>query len=392
MERGLFTEDHEAYRDTVRQFLAREVVPHWERWDDEHMIDRTVYAKAAETGLYGLQIGEEYGGAGELDYRYRLVVCEEIARIGATSFGVTVAVQDDLVLHYLRDLTNDEQKQRWLPPFAAGTLIGALAMTEPGAGSDLRGIRTRAVADGDDWILNGQKTFISCGIMADVVIVAAQTDPEAGSKGFTLFVVERDMPGFEHGRQLDKIGLAGQDTAELFFRDVRVPAANVIGGVGRGLQNLMSHLPRERLGLTIKAYSQSRAIFEETRRYCADRVAFGNPIDSLQHIRFELAEMSTELDVAEAYVDKSVLAYNAGELTPTDAGRGKWYVTDLQKRVIDRCLQLHGGYGYMREYHVGRAYIDTRIEPIYGGTNEIMKDLIGRELVGELHPGGSARR
>lgn len=386
MKRQLYTEDHEQYRDTVREFLAREVAPHWHRWDDEHMIDRTVYERAAETGIYGLQIPAEYGGAGEMDYRYRMVVAEEIAKVGATSFAVTIAVQDDLVLHYLRDLTTDEQKQRWLPPFAAGTLIGALAMTEPGAGSDLRGIRTRAVQDGDDWILTGQKTFISCGIMADVVIVAAQTDPAAGSSGFTLFVVERGMEGFERGRQLDKIGLAGQDTAELFFTDVRVPAANVIGGVGRGLQNLMSHLPRERLGLTINAFAKSRAIFEETRRYCATRTAFGSTIDSLQHIRFELAEMATEIDVAEAYVDKSVIAYNAGDLTPTDAGKGKWYMTNLEKRVIDRCLQLHGGYGFMREYNVGRAFIDTRVESIYGGTNEIMKDLIGRELVQELHP------
>ncbi|HEY2556590.1 MAG TPA: acyl-CoA dehydrogenase family protein [Diaminobutyricibacter sp.] len=385
MKRDLFTDDHEAYRDAVREFLKREVVPNWERWDDEHMIDRSVYVKAAQTGLYGLQIPEQYGGAGEMDYRYRMVVAEEIAKTGATSFAVTIAVQDDLVLHYLRDLTTDEQRERWLPPFAAGELIGALAMTEPGAGSDLRGIRTRAVQDGDDWILNGQKTFISSGIMADVVIVAAQTNPDAGSRGFTLFVVETGMPGFERGRQLDKIGLMGQDTAELFFRDVRVPAANVLGGVGRGLQNLMSHLPRERLGLTINAFAKARAIFEETRRYCADRVAFGNTLDSLQHVRFELAEMSTELDVAEAYVDKSVLAYNVDELTPTDAGKGKWYLTDLEKRVIDRCLQLHGGYGFMREFHVGRAYIDTRVETIYGGTNEIMKDLIGRELVQELH-------
>ena len=386
MKRGLYTEDHELYRETVREFLAREVVPHWERWDDEHLIDREVFRKAAEAGVYALQVGEEYGGAAELDYRYRLVVCEEIAKTGANSFGLTIALQDDLVLHYLLDLTNEEQRQRWLPGFSAGTTIGALAMTEPGAGSDLRGIRTRAVMDGDDWVLNGQKTFISSGIMSDLVVVAAQTDPQAGSHGFTLFVAERGMPGFNRGRQLDKIGLASQDTAELFFEDLRVPAANVLGEVGRGLHNLMSHLPRERLGVTAKAYSLARQIFEETRRYCADRKAFGDAIDSLQHVRFELAEMSTELDIAEAYVDKSVLAYNAGELTPTDAARGKWYVSELQKRVIDRCLQLHGGYGYMREYHVGRAYIDTRIQTIYGGTTEIMKDLIGRELVGQAHP------
>ncbi|MCX5262036.1 acyl-CoA dehydrogenase family protein [Streptomyces canus] len=336
------------------------------------------------SGIYGLQIGEEYGGAGESDYRYRMVVCEEIARVHTLSFGLTVALQDDLVLHYLLDLTTDEQKRRWLPGFARGETIGALAMTEPGTGSDLRGIRTSARPDGDDWILNGQKTFISSGIMADLVIVAARTDPDAGSRGFSLMVVERDMPGFTRGRKLDKIGLPGQDTAELYFEEVRVPAANLLGspGEGEGLPQLMSHLPRERLGVTATAIATSRAIFDLTRDYCFDRRAFGKPIGDLQHIRFELAEMATELDIAEAYVDRSVRAYNAGELTAVDAAKGKWFVSELQKRVIDRCLQLHGGYGYMTEYPVARAFVDTRIQTIYGGTTEIMKEIIGRDLAG----------
>ncbi|MEV3908051.1 acyl-CoA dehydrogenase family protein [Streptomyces canus] len=253
-------------------------------------------------------------------------------------------------------------------------------MTEPGTGSDLRGIRTSARPDGEDWILNGQKTFISSGMMADLVIVAARTDPDAGSRGFSLLVVERDMPGFTRGRKLDKIGLPAQDTAELYFEDVRVPADNVVGLPGTGLQQLMSHLPRERLGVTAMAIATSRAIFDLTRDYCFDRRAFGKPIGDFQHIRFELAEMATEIDVAEAYVDRSVRAYNAGELTPVDAAKGKWFVSELQKRVVDRCLQLHGGYGYMKEYPVGRAYVDTRIQTIYGGTTEIMKELIGRDL------------
>jgi alkylation response protein AidB-like acyl-CoA dehydrogenase len=382
VRRALYGPDHEAYRDTVREFLAREVVPHQHEWDHNHLIDREVFARAAKAGIYALEIDERYGGAGEHDYRYRMVVCEEIAKVNALSFGLTVSLQDDLVLHYLLDLTNEEQKQRWLPGIASGQLIGALAMTEPGAGSDLRGIRTSARRDGDRWILNGQKTFISSGLMADLVVVAARTDQEGGSRGFSLFVVERDTPGFRRGRQLDKIGLPGQDTAELFFDDAAVPAENLLGDQGRGLQYLMSHLPRERLGVTAQAIATTRAIFGQTVEYCQQRNAFGQPLTALQHIRFELAEMATELDVTEAYVDKSVEAFNAGELSPVDAAKGKWYVSELQRRILDRCLQLHGGYGYMVEYPVARAYLDTRAQTIYGGTTEIMKELIGREIAG----------
>jgi alkylation response protein AidB-like acyl-CoA dehydrogenase len=380
VRRTLYGPDHEAYRETVREFLARDVVPYQLDWDRQRMIDRTVFARAAKAGIYGLQIDERFGGAGEHDYRYRMVVCEELARVFAFSFGLTVSLQDDLVLHYLLDLTTEEQKQRWLPGFASGELIGALAMTEPGAGSDLKGIRSSARRDGDRWILNGQKTFISSGIMADVVVVAARTDPEGGSRAFSLFVVERDTLGFERGRQLDKIGLPAQDTAELFFRDAVVPAANLLGEAGQGLPYLMSHLPRERLGVTAKAIGNTRAIFDQTVEYCRQRTAFGQPLTGQQHIRFELAEMATQIDIAEAYVDKSVLAFNAGELSAVDAAKGKWYVSELQKSVIDRCLQLHGGYGYMTEYPVARAFLDTRVQTIYGGTTEIMKEIIGRDI------------
>ncbi len=382
MRRTLYGPDHEAYRGTVREFLTREVVPHQHDWDRDHRIDRNVFVNAAKAGIYALEVDERYGGAGEHDYRYRMVVCEEIAKVNALSFGLTISLQDDLVLHYLLDLTTEDQKQRWLPGFASGELIGALAMTEPGAGSDLRGIRTSARRDGDRWILNGQKTFISSGIMADVVVVAARTDPEGGSRGFSLFAVERDTPGFRRGRQLEKIGLPAQDTAELFFDDAVVPLDNLLGEEGRGLQYLMSHLPRERLGVTAQAMATSRVILEQTVRYCQERNAFGRPLAALQHIRFELAEMTTELDIVEAYVDKSVQAFNAGELSPVDAAKGKWYVSELQRRLIDRCLQLHGGYGYMVEYPVARAYLDTRAQTIYGGSTEIMKELIGREIVG----------
>jgi alkylation response protein AidB-like acyl-CoA dehydrogenase len=380
MERDIYTQDHEAYRATVREFVAREVVPHHQRWEEERWIDREVYIEAAKNGIYGLEIPEVYGGAGVDDYRYRMVAAEEIAKAHVLSFALTVSLQDDLVLHYLLDLTNEEQKQRWLPGFASGETIGALAMTEPGTGSDLRAISTHARRDGDDWILNGAKTFISSGIMADLVIVAAKTDPEGGSRSLSLLVVERDMPGFTRGRKLDKVGLPAQDTAELFFDNVRVPAANVIGEEGHGLQHLMSHLERERLGVSVKAIANCQAIFEETRRYCLERQAYGKPIVDLQHVRFELAEMATEIDIAQTYVDRSVLAYNAGKLSAVDSAKGKWWVSELQKRVMDTCLQLHGGYGYMKEYPVARAYLDTRVQTIYGGTTAVMKEIIGRDL------------
>jgi alkylation response protein AidB-like acyl-CoA dehydrogenase len=375
MRRTLYGPDHEAYRETVREFLTREVVPYHDDWERQRSIDRAVFASAAKAGIYALQIAEEFGGANEPDYRYRMVVCEEVARINTLSFGVSISLQDDLVLHYLIDLTNGEQKRRWLPGFASGEFIGALAMTEPGAGSDLRGIRATAHREGDHWILNGQKTFISSGIMADIVVVAART----GEK-LSLFVVERDTPGFERGRKLDKIGLPAQDTAELFFRDAQVPATNLLGEEGKGLSYLMGHLPRERLGVTAEAIATTRFIFDTTAEYCRQRHAFGGPLTAKQHVRFELAEMATEIDIAQTYVDQSVLAYNAGELTPIDAAKGKWFVSELQKRVIDRCLQLHGGYGYMMEYAVAKAYVDTRVKTIYGGTTEIMKEIIGREI------------
>jgi alkylation response protein AidB-like acyl-CoA dehydrogenase len=378
VRRNLYTADHEQYRESVREFVRREVVPNIERWDSQRMIDRDVFASAAKQGVYGLEIPEEHGGSAESDYRYRLVVNEELSEVGATSLNMTLGLQDDLVLHYLVDLGDREQQARWLPGFASGATIGALAMTEPAAGSDLRGMQTTATPDGDGWLLSGQKTFISSGISADLIVVAARAPGSTG--GFSLFVVEADMPGFGRGRKLDKVGLHAQDTAELFFDEVRIPRENLLGEEGRGLRYLMAHLPRERLGIVASAYTGARAVFEQTRRYCFERSAFGKPIGDFQHSRFVLAEMATELDVAEAYLDKQVLAYNAGELTATDAAKGKWWLSELQKRVVDQCVQLHGGYGYMMEYAVARAFVDSRIQTIYGGTTEIMKEIIGREL------------
>ncbi|MDQ4112387.1 MAG: acyl-CoA dehydrogenase family protein [Actinomycetota bacterium] len=381
MDRTLYTEDHESYRETVREFLTREVVPYKDQWDDDRWIPREVLRSAAEAGLYALQVPEEYGGSGVDDYRYRLVVGEEVGRVNAISLGLTLGLQDDLFLAYLLGRGSEEQKKRWLPGFAAGELIGALAMTEPGTGSDLQGMRTTARRDGEHWIVNGQKTFISSGIMADLVVLAVRTNPDGGSRGFSLLMVEAEStPGFERGRKLDKIGLPAQDTAELYFNDARIPAENLLGEEGEGLKYLMSHLPRERLGITNQSITSARAIYDQTVDYLKERTAFGQRLIDLQATRFTLAEISTELDVAQAYVDASVLAFNRGELTPVEAAKGKWYVSELMKRVVDRCLQLHGGYGFMREYAVGKAYIDTRIQTIYGGTTEIMKEIIGRDI------------
>jgi len=380
MQRTFFDTDHEAYREVVREFLTREVEPHYERWETDRLIDRSAWLAAGRSGIIGLAVPEAYGGSGVTDYRFRNVVSEEIARTATTSFGGGIATHDDVVIPYVLMLGTEEQKQRWLPGMAAGELIGAIAMTEPGIGSDLQGIKTTAVRDGDDWIVNGQKTFISNGIHSDLVIVVARTDPSAGSKGFSLLVVERGMPGFSRGRKLHKVGLAGQDTAELVFEDVRVPTNNLLGTEGSGFIHLMENLPLERMSIAVIAIAAAKAAYQWTRDYVFERKAFGKPIGDLQNTRFALAEMLTEIEVTESHIDRCVLALNAGELTAVDASKGKWWASELQKRVVDRCVQLHGGYGYMMEYPIGRAYVDSRIQTIYGGTTEIMKEIIGRDI------------
>ena len=380
MQRTLFEKDHEAYRETVREFLAREIEPNYERWESDRLIDRSAWLAAGKSGIVGLGVPEEFGGSGVTDYRFRYVVAEEIARTATTSFGSGLSLQDDIAIPYIVNLGTDEQKQRWLPGMAAGELIGAIAMTEPGTGSDLQGVKTTAVRDGDEWVINGQKTFITNGIHSDLVIVVARTDPSAGSKGFSLLVVERGMPGFSRGRKLHKVGLAGQDTAELVFEDVRVPATNLLGTEGRGFVHLMENLPLERISIAVNAIAAAKAAYQWTRDYVFERKAFGKPIGDLQNTRFALAEMLTEIEVTESHIDRCVLALNADELTAVDASKGKWWASELQKRVVDRCVQLHGGYGYMMEYPIGRAYVDSRIQTIYGGTTEIMKEIIGRDI------------
>ena len=378
MQSALYEAEHEAFRSMVRDFLAKEAVPHTEAWEKAGIVDRSVWLRAGEQGLLGMDVPEEYGGGGVKDFRYNAILSAEISRAGASGLGFTL--HNDVVAPYMVELTDDEQKARWLPGFLSGEMITAIAMSEPGAGSDLQGLKTTARRDGDDWILNGSKIFITNGILSDWVLVVARTDPDAGARGFSLLAVERGMPGFERGRNLDKVGLKAQDTAELFFEDVRVPGANLVGTEGHGFFHLMNNLPQERLSIAAVAVAASRLVLDTTIQYCKDRTAFGRPIGSFQHNRFVLAEMETEVSIAEVFLEKAILEHNAGRFTVEDAAKAKWWTTELQKRVVDQCVQLHGGYGYMLEYPVAKAYVNSRVQTIYGGTTEIMKEIIGRSL------------
>jgi len=370
--------EHDAFREMVRAFVAREVVPFHGDWERAGVVDRSLWLEAGKQGLLGTDVPEAYGGGGVHDFRYNCVIGEELTRVGASGVGFTL--HNDVVAPYLLGLTTDAQKHRWLPRFVTGEMITAIAMSEPGAGSDLQGLTTTARRHGSDWLLSGSKTFITNGITADLVLVVARTDPAAGAHGFSLLAVERGMAGFERGRNLDKVGLKAQDTAELFFDEVRVPADNLVGIEGGGFVHLMNALPQERLSIAVGAVAGARQVFDLTLAYCKGRTAFGKPIGSFQHNRFLLAEMETEISVAEQFVDRAVLEHNAGRFDVKDAAMAKWWTTELQKRVVDKCVQLHGGYGYMLEYPVAKAFLDTRVQTIYGGTTEVMKEIIGRSL------------
>jgi acyl-CoA dehydrogenase len=385
MQRDIFGPDHDAFRDMVRVFIAREVTPYHEQWERDGAVSREVWRAAGRAGLLGIDVDKKYGGGGDPDYRYYLILDEELARAGATGPGF--AVHNDINGQYFARLCTPEQKERWLPGYCSGELITAIAMSEPGAGSDLQGIQTTAVrvkgdgqSGGEDYVLNGQKTFISNGQLCDLVIVVAKTDPAAGHRGISLLVVERGMAGFERGRNLAKVGMHAQDTSELFFADVRVPARNLLGDEGGGFLALMQNLPRERLAIGATALAAAEKVFEDTLRYCQERQAFGRPIGAFQHNRFTLAEMATELAVARAFTDRAVTEHNTGQLSNSDASMVKWWDTELCNRVVDRCVQLYGGYGYMTEYPVARAFADSRVQTIFGGTTEIMKEIIGRDL------------
>jgi len=378
MRREIFTSEHEAFREMVRSFIAREVTPYHERWERDGVVSRDVWLAAGRAGLLGIDVDEKYGGGGNPDYTFYLIMNEEFARAGA--HGPGFSVHNDIIGQYLIRLASPEQRERWLPGYCSGEIITAIAMTEPGAGSDLQGIAASAVRRGDHYVLNGQKTFISNGQLCDLVIVVARTDPAAGHQGFSLLVVERGMDGFSRGRNLEKTGMHAQDTSELFFSDVRVPAANLLGDEGGGFIALMRNLPRERVAIGATALAAAECVFEQTLEYCKQRQAFGRPIGSFQYNRFMLAEMATELAVARAFTDRAVTEHVAGALSNEDASMVKWWDTELCNKIVDRCVQLHGGYGYMREYPVARAFADGRVQTIFGGTTEIMKEIIGRGL------------
>jgi len=378
VDSDLFDEDHEAFRVTVREFVKRQVEPNLTRWDTERLIDRGTWLAAGKQGLLGLAVPAQYGGPGETDYRFRVILQLEIARAGASALQSGFSTNDDIVLNYLLRHASEEQKRRWLPGFVTGETIGAIAMTEPEAGSDLRGIATTAVRDGEEWVIRGSKTFITSGILADLVIVFAKT----GDRGFSLFVVEDGTPGFSRGRKLDKMGLHAQDTAELNFDDARVPDANRLGEVGHGLDYLKQSLPLERLGIAIAGQASAEAVLEWTLAYVRQRTAFGKRVADFQAVSFKLAELRTAIEVSRAYVDRCVREWNSGTLTAVDAAKAKYWATELQDQVVDAGVQLHGGYGYMMEYPVAKAYIDARVQRIYGGTNEIMKEIIQRDLIG----------
>jgi alkylation response protein AidB-like acyl-CoA dehydrogenase len=378
MTREIFDEEHEAFRDAVGTFLDKEVVPHHDQWEKDGIVDREVWAKAGAQGLLGLQLDEEYGGGGTPDFRYNVVIGEEMTRRGV--YGAAFPLFNDMIVPYLVASANDEQKQRWFPDLVSGEKIAAIAMTEPGAGSDLQGIRTTAVDQGDHYVLNGTKTFISNGILADLVIVVARTDPEAGHRGISLLMVERGMEGFERGRNLDKIGQHAQDTAELFFDNVRVPKENLLGDEGEGFVYLMTNLSQERLSIAVSAASACEVILQDTLSYAKDRTAFGKPIGAFQHNRFVIAEMATESHIARVFVDDCIKRHVAGDLDASTASMAKWWTTELQKKLVDQGVQMHGGYGYMMEYPIARAFVNSRVQTIYGGTTEIQKEIIGRSL------------
>ncbi|MFJ8785217.1 acyl-CoA dehydrogenase family protein [Streptomyces sp. NPDC102476] len=380
MRRDLFTPDQEAFRELARDFIAKEVVPNYSDWEKAGQLPREVFHKLGSLGLLGFAIPEEYGGGGVADYRYNVVLQEEAARALVT-LG-TVRTQLDVILPYFLAYANHEQRERWFPGLATGSLLTAIAMTEPGTGSDLAGIRTTAVRDGDHYLVNGAKTFITGGLLADLVIVVARTstDPDDRRAGLTLLVVEDGMPGFTRGRTLEKIGIKAQDTVELAFDDVRVPVANRLGEAGAAFGYLGHNLPQERLTVAVGSVAQAAAALETTIAYVKERTAFGKPVASFQNTKFELAAVATEIEAAQAMLDRAVLALVAGDLSGPDAAKTKLFCTEVQARAVDRCLQLFGGYGYMQEQAIARLYTDARITRIYGGTSEVMKVIVAKSL------------
>lgn len=382
MPRNIYDEDHEAFRASVKEYVDRNLHPRAEEMIRDHTIARDLWIEAGKQGFFGLTIPEEYGGAGVDDYRFNAVLAEELAKFNA-AVASCFGIHSDITAPYLVTFGTEEQKQRWLPGVASGETIMAIGMTEPSGGSDLAALKTTAVRTQDgsgDWILNGSKTFITNGHQCDLAVVAARTDPSKGAKGISLFVLEAGMDGFTKGQPLDKVGQPESDTSELFFDDVRVPAENLLGEEGMGFISMMQKLPQERLGCAIANVANAKQLLAETIAYTKERQAFGQPIGTFQHNKFKMAEMVTAVEVAEAYIDDSIVAHAAGELTATDAAKAKWWSSQMLCDVLDECVQLHGGYGFMNEYRVARAWKDARVQKIWAGSNEIMKELIGRDL------------
>ena len=377
-DRPLLEAEHEAFRRTVRAFVASEVTPHHARWESEGQVSRDVWTRAGDLGLLCVDVPEEYGGAGVADFRFNMVLDEELTLAGA--HGPGFALHSDIVVPYLSSLGTPEQKRRWLPGCVSGETITAVAMTEPDAGSDLQGIRTSAVDKGDHYVVNGSKTFISNGAMADLVVVVGRTGAEPGHRGLSLLVLERGMAGFERGRRLDKVGMHAQDTSELFFDDVVVPKDNLLGEEGTGFVSLMRNLPQERLSIAVTAAAACQRVLDLCLTYVKERQAFGRPIGSFQNTRFTMAEMATETRVARVFVDDCVRLHVDGRLDTSAASMAKWWTTELQKRIVDAGVQLFGGYGYLSEQPIAKAFVDSRVQTIYGGTTEIQKEIIGRAL------------
>ncbi len=380
--RTIYDDEHEQFRSAFRGWLDKEVVPNHEQYERDGITPRELWLAAGAQGFLGLTVPEQYGGGGTDDYRFAAVMQEEVSYTGVIGSANGFTLHNDIVLPYFIGLCNDEQKARWLPNMVSGECITAIAMTEPNTGSDLANIRTTAIRHGDTYVVNGSKTFITNGINSDAVIVAVKTDPDAKHRGMSLLVIERGMKGFERGRNLDKLGMHAQDTAELFFTDVEVPVANLLGEDGKGFYYLMLNLAQERLGMAVGALGVCQAAMDQTLAYTKERKEFGQPVGQFQHNKFLLAELSTEVQIGQVYVDRCVELHCDGQLSPEQAAAAKFWTTELQNKVVDRCLQLHGGYGYMLEYPIARAWADSRIQTIYGGTSEIMREIVGRAITG----------
>jgi alkylation response protein AidB-like acyl-CoA dehydrogenase len=378
MDKKILTEEHLMFQKTVKDFLVKEAVPHTEKWEKAGIVDRDIWTKAGAMGFLCMDMPEEYGGLGLQDFRYNTILQEEMIKLGIDGPGFTL--QNDIMAPYFEKYFTKEQKDKWLPGIISGEIITAIAMTEPDAGSDLAGMRTSAVKNGDHYVLNGAKTYITNGIHSDIVLVCCKTDPEAGHGGISILIVERGMEGFERGKNLEKIGLKAQDTAELFFEDVKVPVKNLLGEEGKGFYYLMHNLPQERLSIAVGAVAIAEKAFEDTLTFIKERKAFGKPIGKFQNSRFRMAEIQTEITIGRGFIDDCIMELNEGKLTNEKAAMAKYWTTELSDRVIDQCLQLHGGAGFMWEYPIAKAYAGNRIMRILGGTNEIMREIIGRSL------------